>query len=135
MSPIAISAPFPISAISKAVITENRTLDGVHTDSVFHQSTDKLSKNPLHRTWRGDKEGTLKIEAYPEFHNATDEEGLLKKRQWIKEHLAIAFRFWGKMGYGEGIRLVSLRFRNFSITDDTYSGHITVRVSCMLNFV
>lgn len=38
---------------------------------------------------------------------ATDEAGLLAKRQWVREHLAIAFRFWGKMGYGEGIRYVS----------------------------
>ncbi|KAK4689326.1 hypothetical protein P7C73_g787, partial [Tremellales sp. Uapishka_1] len=76
----------------------------------FHQTTTKLSKNPLERTWRGDREGTLHIEAYPSFMNATDEEGLLKKRHWVKEHLALAFRFWGKLGYGEGI-----------------SGHITVR--------
>ncbi|GFZ51942.1 Meiotically up-regulated gene 14 protein [Saitozyma sp. JCM 24511] len=76
----------------------------------FHQSVSDLSKNPLERTWRGNREGTLKIDAYPEFMHATDEEGLLKKREWVKLHLAVAFRFWGKMGYGEGI-----------------SGHITVR--------
>ncbi|WVQ67979.1 uncharacterized protein L199_006184 [Kwoniella botswanensis] len=76
----------------------------------FHQTTSDLSKNPLERTWRGNKEGTLRIQGYPEFMYAEDEEGLLKKRQWVKEHLAAAFRFWGKLGYGEGI-----------------SGHITVR--------
>lgn len=76
------------------------------TTAVTHQSTSDLSKNPLERTWRGDKEGKLRIEAYPSFMNATDEAGLLEKRQWVREHLAIAFRFWGKMGYGEGIRYV-----------------------------
>lgn len=75
-----------------------------------HQTTAGLSKNPLERTWRGNKENNLRIDAYPEFMNATDDEGLLKKRVWVKEHLAVAFRFWGKRGFGEGI-----------------SGHITVR--------
>lgn len=74
------------------------------TPTTFHQSVSDLSKNPLERTWRGDKEGTLKIDAYPSFMNATDEAGLLAKRQWVREHLAVAFRFWGKLGYGEGIR-------------------------------
>ncbi|ORY21037.1 class II aldolase/adducin N-terminal [Naematelia encephala] len=99
-----------MSSTTVLAAASTSTTNRPSTDAVFHQSTDKLSKNPLERTWRGNKEGTLKIEAYPAFHDATDEEGLLKKRQWIKEHLAIAFRFWGKMGYGEGI-----------------SGHITVR--------
>ena len=77
----------------------------------FHQSTAKLAKNPLQRTWRGNVEGTLSIDGYPSFMYAEDEESLLKKRDWVKQHLAICFRFWGKLGYGEGI-----------------SGHITVRV-------
>jgi hypothetical protein len=75
----------------------------------FHQSVSDLSKNPLERTWRGNREGTLKIDAYPDFMHATDEEGLLKKREWVKLHLAVAFRFWGKLGYGEGIRWVRCR--------------------------
>jgi hypothetical protein len=97
MSPIAIDTP------ANGHTTHKPT-------TAFHQTTSDLSKNPLERTWRGDKEGALKIEAYPSFMHATDPAGLLEKRQWVKEHLAIAFRFWGKMGYGEGI-----------------SGHITVR--------
>jgi hypothetical protein len=83
-----------------------------HEPQAFHQSVSDLSKNPLERTWRGNKANTLRINAYPDYKDATDEEGLLKKRRWVQEHLAIAFRFWGKLGYGEGI-----------------SGHITVRVS------
>ena len=49
-----------------------------------HQTTAGLSKNPLERTWRGNKENNLRIDAYPEFMNATDDEGLLKKRVWVK---------------------------------------------------
>ena len=104
MSPIAITVDAPNSKSSKQSVAENETSAGITTAAIFHQSTDKLSKNPLERTWRGNKDDTLKIEAYPSYYNATDEEGLLSKRQWIREHLAIAFRFWGKMGYGEGIR-------------------------------
>ena len=106
MSPIAVPVPASTSTIIKPII-ENQTSGGNPTEEVFHQSTDKLSKNPLERTWRGNREGTLKIDAYPDFVDATDEDGLLKKRRWIKEHLACAFRFWGKMGYGEGIRWVT----------------------------
>lgn len=84
----------------------------IAVDTKPKQSAAKLSKNPLERTWRGNREGTLSINAYPDFMDATDTEGLLKKREWVKEHLAVAFRFWGSLGYGEGI-----------------SGHITVRVS------
>jgi len=91
MAPIAIDdhpAPLPIKT----------------TPHGFHKSTSDLSKNPLERTWRGNREGTLRIDGYPFFMYKTDEASLIAKRQWVKEHLAIAFRFWGKLGYGEGIR-------------------------------
>ncbi|KIJ51035.1 hypothetical protein M422DRAFT_158820, partial [Sphaerobolus stellatus SS14] len=56
--------------------------------------------------WRGDKEGKLRYDgARPDFKGDKYAE-----RQWIKEHMAAAFRFWGKKGFGEGI-----------------AGHITVR--------
>jgi len=87
-------------------------IDDSTEQSQFHQCISDLSKNPLERTWRGNEANTLRIDGYPDFMHATDEEGLMKKRRWVQEHLAIAFRFWGKLGYGEGI-----------------SGHITVRVS------
>jgi len=48
-------------------------------EAAYHQSVDKLQKNPLERTWRGNKEGTLKLESVPDFG-----ENLLAKRQWIK---------------------------------------------------
>lgn len=55
-------------------------------------------------TARGNRAGTLKLRGIPTF---TD---VHAKRQWMKEHMAAAFRFFGKLGYGEGI-----------------SGHISMR--------
>lgn len=53
---------------------------------------------------RGDRAGTLKLRGIP-IH--TD---VYAKRKWMKEHMAAAFRFFGKQGYGEGV-----------------SGHISMR--------
>ncbi len=88
-----------------------------------HQSIDNLAENPLRRTWRGNKEGmhcirylsahltylsddvgTIELESVPKFESPYEE------REWIKAHMAAAFRYWGKMGFAEGV-----------------SGHITVR--------
>jgi hypothetical protein len=53
---------------------------------------------------RGNRTGTLKLRGIP-IHNDP-----YAKRKWMKEHMAAAFRFFGKQGYGEGI-----------------SGHISIR--------
>lgn len=53
---------------------------------------------------RGDRKGTLKLRGIPTFTDPYE------KRKWMKEHMAAAFRFFGKKGYGEGI-----------------SGHISMR--------
>lgn len=74
-------------------------------ESKGHQSTANLPKQPLDRLWRGNKNGSVAFTGRPDFKGDKHAE-----RQWIKEHLAGAFRFWGKKGYGEGI-----------------AGHITVR--------
>ncbi|KAK0203781.1 arad-like aldolase/epimerase [Desarmillaria ectypa] len=74
------------------------------TNGVFHQSLDGLADNPLRRTWRGNKQGTIELGTVPTFDNPYEE------REWIKEHMAAAFRYWGKMGFVEGV-----------------AGHITVR--------
>lgn len=42
------------------------------------------AKKPFDRVWRGNKAGTIKAEIYPDFYYKTDEESLLKKREWIK---------------------------------------------------
>jgi hypothetical protein len=59
---------------------------------------------------RGDRNGMLKLRGIPTF---TDP---MAKRQWVREHMAAAFRFFGKRGYGEGV-----------------SGHISVRGKLPLN--
>lgn len=55
-------------------------------------------------TARGDRKGTLKLRGIPTFTNPYEQ------RRWMKEHMAAAFRYFGKLGYGEGI-----------------SGHISMR--------
>lgn len=53
---------------------------------------------------RGNRNGTLKLRGIPTFPDP------LEQRKWMKEHMAAAFRYFGKLGYGEGI-----------------SGHISMR--------
>ncbi|KAJ5211858.1 Meiotically protein [Penicillium cinerascens] len=53
---------------------------------------------------RGNRNGTLKLRGIPTFSDP------LEKRKWMKEHMAAAFRWFGKLGYGEGV-----------------SGHISMR--------
>ncbi|KAJ5978681.1 hypothetical protein N7501_002023 [Penicillium viridicatum] len=53
---------------------------------------------------RGGRDGTLKLRGIPTFSDLTE------KRKWMKEHMAAAFRYFGKLGYGEGV-----------------SGHISMR--------
>ncbi|GAA5820314.1 hypothetical protein JCM3770_004043 [Rhodotorula araucariae] len=70
----------------------------------FKQNLSNLPENPLERTYRGNKQGTIHMEGIPQFDNP------YQKREWVKEQLAIGFQYWGKEGYAEGL-----------------SGHITVR--------
>lgn len=53
---------------------------------------------------RGTRDGKLKLRGIPTFSDP------LEKRKWMKEHMAAAFRYFGKLGYGEGV-----------------SGHISMR--------
>ncbi|BDD60424.1 hypothetical protein MPDQ_003731 [Monascus purpureus] len=53
---------------------------------------------------RGNRKGTLKLRGIPTFTDPYEQ------RKWMKEHMAAAFRFFGKRGYGEGV-----------------SGHISMR--------
>jgi len=68
------------------------------------QRLETLDKDPLRRAWRGNKQGTIQLKDIPSFDSPYEE------REWIKAHMAAALRYWGKMGFGEGI-----------------AGHITVR--------
>jgi hypothetical protein len=56
---------------------------------------------------RGGRNGTLRLRGIPTFSDLTE------KRKWMKEHMAAAFRYFGKLGYGEGV-----------------SGHISMRGRC-----
>lgn len=69
-------------------------------DSVPNAVTDR----PFQALARGDRSGVLKLRGIPSFQDP------YAKRQWIREHMAAAFRFFGKQGYDEGV-----------------SGHISVR--------
>ncbi|RFU31617.1 hypothetical protein B7463_g4743, partial [Scytalidium lignicola] len=46
---------------------------------------------------RGDRNNKLKLQGIPTFSD------LSAQRQWMKEHMAASFRFFGKQGYGEGV--------------------------------
>ncbi len=76
----------------------------------FKQTEAGLAKKGFDRVWRGNKAGTIRATTYPDFYYKTDEASLLQKREWVKEHLALCFRLWGKAGYNVGV-----------------AGHITVR--------
>ncbi|GAA5924332.1 uncharacterized protein JCM15063_005604 [Sporobolomyces koalae] len=99
MSPIAIdSTPSTVSPAAFTTPVSQPVKNG-------KQQLDKLVEDPLARTYRTDKEGKIKLGTrYPEFHGDKYAE-----RQWIKEHMAGAFRWWAKQGFAEGV-----------------SGHITV---------
>ncbi|KAJ7280291.1 arad-like aldolase/epimerase [Mycena rebaudengoi] len=55
-----------------------------------------LDEHPFNRIWRGNKEGTVTVAGVPKFTDKYEE------REWIKGHMAAAFRYWGKLGFGEG---------------------------------
>jgi hypothetical protein len=80
----------------------------IRTSSSAPESTSSITPAANDATFqalaRGDRRGTLKLRGIPEFTDLHD------KRKWMKEHMAAAFRFFGKRGYGEGV-----------------SGHISMR--------
>lgn len=45
---------------------------------------------------RGNRAGTLKLQGIPVHKD------VYAQRLWMKQHMAAAFRFFGKQGYGEG---------------------------------
>ncbi|KAG7085535.1 hypothetical protein E1B28_003093 [Marasmius oreades] len=79
-------------------------VDAAESKSKTHAELTTLPEKPIDRLWRGDKAGNVKLDGIPTFQNP------YQQREWVKEHMASAFRYWGKLGFGEGA-----------------SGHITVR--------
>lgn len=65
---------------------------------------DAESDSVLKGIARGDQQGVLKLRGIPSFQDP------MAKRQWIRQHMAAVFRYFGKRGYVEGT-----------------SGHISVR--------
>lgn len=63
---------------------------------------------------RGGRNGTLKLRGIPTFSN------LQEKRKWMKEHMAAAFRYFGKLGYGEGVS-GHISMRGMHYTSPSYS--------------
>ncbi|GAA6041704.1 hypothetical protein JCM8097_003091 [Rhodosporidiobolus ruineniae] len=96
-------APVAIHETAPAATQQQHPLKAAAPPS--KQNVAGLAENPLDRVWRGNKEGTVKLAGIPDFGG-----DLYAKRQYVKEHLAAAFQYWGKLGYGEGA-----------------AGHITVR--------
>ncbi|KAF5355481.1 hypothetical protein D9758_006335 [Tetrapyrgos nigripes] len=82
--------------------TATATNNGVENQPAVPKQV--TSVKPLDRIWRGDKAGKVVTTGIPKFQSKYAE------REWIKEHMAAVFRYWGKLGFGEGI-----------------AGHITVR--------
>jgi hypothetical protein len=99
-----------MAPIATSTMTESATpalhLRGDHVGPHKTKTTHKenLDSNPFTRVWRGDRAGTIKMPGVPTFDDKYEE------RTWVKQHMAGCFRYWGKMGFGEGT-----------------AGHITVR--------
>lgn len=80
--------------------TVHPTLVGTGNDNLPNAENDRS----FQALARGDRNGVLKLRGIPFFKDP------YAKRQWVRQHMAAAFRFFGKQGYGEGV-----------------SGHISVR--------
>ena len=89
---------------STATVTTNQQTDRSTLVAAEDKVTTAAEDEKFQATARGNRSGTLKLRGIPTFSEAHD------KRKWMKEHMAAAFRFFGKQGYGEGI-----------------SGHISMR--------
>jgi hypothetical protein len=92
----------------------------------FHQTQSVAgldpTKNPLERTWRGNASGTVKYPGYPKFQDKYAE------REYVKQHMAGAFQYWGKLGFGDGLSGQSNPESSACRATDTISlGHITVK--------
>ena len=102
-----MSTTITISEHKPATLHLNGSSEPKTTPSTNTHKQD-LADNPFQRVWRGNREGTIKMPGVPKFDDKYEE------RTWLKQHMAACFRYWGKMGFGEGT-----------------AGHITVRDSVL----
>lgn len=56
-----------------------KTPASVDPDSDFKQNVGGLAQNPLERTWRSNKEGTVRVQSVPDFKGDKYAE-----REWVK---------------------------------------------------
>ncbi|KAG7085608.1 hypothetical protein E1B28_003158 [Marasmius oreades] len=91
-----------------------------------HAELEKLEASPIDRFWRGDRDGKInfKSSCIPKFEDKYQE------RDWIKAHLAAAFRYWGKLGFGEGLA-GHITVRDPVLTDHYWMNPIGVHYSCI----
>lgn len=87
MAPVAIETPSQATAAAAAVAPHLLKANKPHAPE-FKQSVAGLSENPLQRTYRGNKEGTIHLEGIPKISDPYE------KREWVKvslgRYLAIA---------------------------------------------
>lgn len=70
---------------------------------------------------RGNRGGTLKLRGIPTFSNPHEE------RKWMREHMAAAFRFFGKQGYGEGISgHISMRGTHIAVSNSQFKWQLAL---------
>ncbi|KAF9267149.1 hypothetical protein L218DRAFT_941732 [Marasmius fiardii PR-910] len=116
------------------VSTFNQTdnpLNGEHISNgakpKAHAELEKLQTNKIDRFWRGDKDGKIDFKTT---HGIPHFEDKYKERDWIKAHLAAAFRYWGKLGYGEGLA-GHITVRDPVLTDHYWMNSLGVHYSCI----
>lgn len=81
--------------MTTTVVQTTGSTAGIHSGpSVLSTTTHNMGFQDLAR---GDRNGKLVLRGIPKFSDP------LLQRQWMKEHMAAAFRFFGKHGYAEGI--------------------------------
>ncbi|GAA5979014.1 hypothetical protein JCM5350_004206 [Sporobolomyces pararoseus] len=103
----------PVAIESSTFETSSQPLKAIPVSAPTKQSLANLDDDPLSRTYRSNKEGTIKLSTrYPDFGGDK-----FAERQWIKEHMAGAFRWWAKQGFGEGVS------GHISVVDPVLPGH------------
>lgn len=80
MAPVAIETPSQATAAAPAVAPHLLKANKPHAPE-FKQSVAGLSENPLQRTYRGNKEGTIHLEGIPKISDPYE------KREWVKVSL------------------------------------------------
>jgi Class II Aldolase and Adducin N-terminal domain len=79
-----------------SISTIETTKDTPATHKRTHGSTSIITERPMDTLTMGNRAGTIHMPTIPSFTNPVDE------REWALEHMAGAFRLFGKFHFGEG---------------------------------